>query len=194
MYACSGITCHLHFWQNDRGLLCATAITQGWNRHQIRASTESDVNSGEENSPTAPPRTRACNLLITNPGLYQQDIPAPYHYYQSPLETEQVFMRSLSPLILKAWTKVLMRSSSWRPEQRSWDHHPEGLNKGLDEIIILKAWTKVLMRSSSSRSEQRSLWDHHPEGLNKGLDEIIVLKALTKVLMKSSSWRPEQRS
>ena len=23
------LTCHLHFWQNDQGVLCATAVTQG---------------------------------------------------------------------------------------------------------------------------------------------------------------------
>ena len=27
MYVCSGVTCHLHFWQNDRGLLRATTVT-----------------------------------------------------------------------------------------------------------------------------------------------------------------------
>ena len=32
MYTCLGVTCHLHFWQNDPGLLCATAITLKWNR------------------------------------------------------------------------------------------------------------------------------------------------------------------
>ena len=26
MYACLGVTCHLHFWQNDGGLLCATSM------------------------------------------------------------------------------------------------------------------------------------------------------------------------
>ena len=41
MNACLGITCHLHFWQNYRGLLHATAITQGWNRHRVRVSTQS---------------------------------------------------------------------------------------------------------------------------------------------------------
>ena len=29
MYACLGVTCHLHFWQNDQGLLRANAVTQG---------------------------------------------------------------------------------------------------------------------------------------------------------------------
>ena len=31
VYACLSVTCHLHFWQNDRDLLHATAVTRGWN-------------------------------------------------------------------------------------------------------------------------------------------------------------------
>ena len=34
VYACLAVTCHLHFWQNDRGLLRATATATishvGW--------------------------------------------------------------------------------------------------------------------------------------------------------------------
>ena len=41
VYACLGITCHLHFWQNDQGLLCATVVTRGWNEHWIRVSMQS---------------------------------------------------------------------------------------------------------------------------------------------------------
>ena len=29
VYACLDVTCHLHFWQNDRDLLRATAVTRG---------------------------------------------------------------------------------------------------------------------------------------------------------------------
>ena len=32
VYACLGVTCHLHFWQNDRGLVRATAVTRGVKR------------------------------------------------------------------------------------------------------------------------------------------------------------------
>ena len=41
VYACLGVTCHLHFWQNYRGHLLATALTRGWgwNGHLIRVST-----------------------------------------------------------------------------------------------------------------------------------------------------------
>ena len=30
---CLGVTYHLHFWQNDRDLLRATAVAGGWNRY-----------------------------------------------------------------------------------------------------------------------------------------------------------------
>ena len=44
MHACSAVTCHLHFWQNDWDLLRATAaVTRGWNgfrnKSQHRKST-----------------------------------------------------------------------------------------------------------------------------------------------------------
>ena len=43
VYACLGVTCHLHFWQNDRGPSRATAITRGLNGHRIRVSTQSSL-------------------------------------------------------------------------------------------------------------------------------------------------------
>ena len=62
MYACLGVTCHLHFWQNDRGLLRATAVTRGWKGHRIRISTE-------EKSPAAPAGIRSRILSITSPAF-----------------------------------------------------------------------------------------------------------------------------
>ena len=40
VYACLAVTCHLHFWQNDRDLLHATAVTRGGTDTEIRVSTE----------------------------------------------------------------------------------------------------------------------------------------------------------
>ena len=37
MYVCLGVTCHLHFWQYDRGPLRATAFTRGWNGKSMKA-------------------------------------------------------------------------------------------------------------------------------------------------------------
>ena len=41
VYVCLGVTCHLHCWQNDWGLLHAAAVTRGWKGHRIRVSTQS---------------------------------------------------------------------------------------------------------------------------------------------------------
>ena len=41
VYASLGVTCHLHFWQNNRDFVRATAVTRGWNGHRIRVSTQS---------------------------------------------------------------------------------------------------------------------------------------------------------
>ena len=37
VHACLAVTCHLRFWQNDRGLLRATAVTRGWNGYQNKS-------------------------------------------------------------------------------------------------------------------------------------------------------------
>ena len=37
VYACLAVTFHLHFWQNDRDLLCATVVTRGWNGYRNKS-------------------------------------------------------------------------------------------------------------------------------------------------------------
>ena len=37
VYACLAVTCHLHFWQNDRDLLLATVVTRGWNGYRNKS-------------------------------------------------------------------------------------------------------------------------------------------------------------
>ena len=37
VYVCLAVTCHLHFWQDDRDLLCVTAVTLGWNGYRNRS-------------------------------------------------------------------------------------------------------------------------------------------------------------
>ena len=37
VYACLAVTCHLRCWQNDRGLLRATAVTRGWNGYRNKS-------------------------------------------------------------------------------------------------------------------------------------------------------------
>ena len=37
VYVCLAVTCHLRFWQNDRGLLRATVVTRGWNGYRNKS-------------------------------------------------------------------------------------------------------------------------------------------------------------
>ena len=37
VHACLAVTCHLRFWQNDRDLLRATAVTRGWNGYRNKS-------------------------------------------------------------------------------------------------------------------------------------------------------------
>ena len=37
VYMCLAVTCHLHFWQNDRDRLRATALTRGWNGYRNKS-------------------------------------------------------------------------------------------------------------------------------------------------------------
>ena len=37
VYVCLAVTCHLHFWQNDRDLLRATVVTWGWNGYRNKS-------------------------------------------------------------------------------------------------------------------------------------------------------------
>ena len=67
MPACLAVTFHLHCRQNDRDLLCATAVTRGWNGY--RNESIQKVDPGEGNSPAAPAGTRTRDLLITRPVL-----------------------------------------------------------------------------------------------------------------------------
>ena len=50
VHVCLAVTCHMRFWQNDRDLFRATAVTRGG------ADTESaqKVDPGEESSAAAP--------------------------------------------------------------------------------------------------------------------------------------------
>ena len=66
-YACLAVTCHRHFWQIDRDLLRATAVTRGWNGYRYESAQK--VDSGEENSPAVPAGIQTRDLSITSPAL-----------------------------------------------------------------------------------------------------------------------------
>ena len=61
------VTCLLHFWQNDRGLLHAAAAVGGGMDTEIESAQK--VDPVEENYPVAPAGVQTCNLLIMSPAL-----------------------------------------------------------------------------------------------------------------------------
>ena len=61
---CVAVTCHLHFWHNDRGLLRATAVTQGWNGYRNQ-SQHKKLTLEKKILPPAPAGTRTRDLSIT---------------------------------------------------------------------------------------------------------------------------------
>ena len=65
--ACLAVTCHLHFWQNDRDRLRASAVIRGWNGYRNKKARKAD--SGEQNSPAASAGIRTRDLSITSPAL-----------------------------------------------------------------------------------------------------------------------------
>ena len=74
---CSGVTRHLNFWQNDCGLLRATAVIRGRRGGgRLRGGTDIEpqsaqkANSGEEHFLDAPSADHTRNLSLTSPALW----------------------------------------------------------------------------------------------------------------------------
>ena len=68
---CSGlaVSCHLHFWQNDRNLLRATEVSRGSNEYRNKPESAQKFDLGEENSPAAHARTRTRDRSISSSAL-----------------------------------------------------------------------------------------------------------------------------
>ena len=48
LHVCLAITCHLRFWQNDRDLLRATAVTRGRKEHGNESAQNVDPAEGDD--------------------------------------------------------------------------------------------------------------------------------------------------
>ena len=95
VHACLSVTCHLHFWQNDRGLLRATAVTRRWNGYRNKSQHKK--------------LTPEKNIL---PPLMQGSNPRPFDHEPGALTTE------LSPLPVSligvriTWLELLQVSTA----------------------------------------------------------------------------------
>ena len=108
VYKCLGVTCHLHFLAEWPGsFMCFCGNTGVERTPNIEPAHK--VDSGEENSPSAPAGIRTRNLSITSPALYQQ---ANYSVKIQELTSYWSTGTSLSNSV-----SCLMRGGGW------WDIH-----------------------------------------------------------------------
>ena len=85
---CLTVTCHPHFWRNDRDFLRATAVTRG--RYGYRNKKHRKFDPGEENSLLAPqcrdsnprPFSHETGALITEPFSPAARAYLPLHLYR----------------------------------------------------------------------------------------------------------------
>ena len=84
VYACLAVTCHLHFWQNDRDFLRATVVTRGWNVYRNKSQHRKSTLEKKILPPFQQgfePATFQSRVRCSNHGA----IPAPLHLSASTL-------------------------------------------------------------------------------------------------------------
>ena len=84
VYACLAVTCHLHFWQNDRDFLRATVVTRGWNGYRNKSQHRKSTLEKKILPPFQQgfePATFQSRVQCSN----HWAIPAPRHWYKLPL-------------------------------------------------------------------------------------------------------------
>ena len=88
MYACLAVTCHLHFWQNDRDFLRATVVTRGWNGYRNKSQHRKSTLEKKILPPFQQgfePATFQSRVRCSN----HWAIPAPFYFYF----TQPVYIR-----------------------------------------------------------------------------------------------------
>ena len=96
--ACLAVTCHLHFWQNDRHLLRATAVTLGWNGY--RNKSQHRKSTLEKKIP---------------PLLLQGFEPATFFSHESGALTTELSPLCLSVCLFQSFKRVKVRCLQYIP-------------------------------------------------------------------------------
>ena len=108
VHVCLAVTCRQTFWQNDRVILCATAVTIRWVKYRNK-SQHQKIDLGEENSPAAPVGTRTRDLSIRSPGLYHLTIPTPMRHETARDERDYNFQAVGK--VLRSIVRIMCRNS-----------------------------------------------------------------------------------
>ena len=134
--ACLAVTCHLHFWQNDRALLRATAVTRGWNGYRNK-SQHRQWTLETKILRAAPAGTQTLDLSITSPALKPLNRPV-----QSLLSLDiyvyEAWIQSLDIYVYEAWIQSLLSLDIYVYE--AWIQSLLSL-----DIYVYEAWIQSLL-------------------------------------------------
>ena len=117
VYACLGVTCHLHFWQSDRGLLRAAAVTRGWNGYR---------NKSQHRKLTLEKKILPPLQQGFEPATFRSRVQRSNHWA---IPTPQTMW------IVNSWLRVSVRK---------WSVFRDGL---LDETAVRNFWTALIMQN-----------------------------------------------
>ena len=82
VYACLAVTCHLHFWQNDRDFLRASVVTRGWNGYRNKSQHRKSTLEKKILPPSPRPFNHESGALTTElspPPTVRQSISSSVH-------------------------------------------------------------------------------------------------------------------
>ena len=143
------VTCHLHFWQNDRDFLRATVVTRGWNGYRNKSQHRK---STLENKILPPfqqgfePATFQSRVRCSN----HWAIPAPPSGKAfSPFLTGRMFVR---PNILRTLRRTMIRFLTEHLVRRIWF--------GQSRLYFILNWLvmRCKLRPELAADAQQTAW------------------------------------
>ena len=126
VYACLAVTCHLHFWQNDRDFLRATVVTRGWNGYR---------NKSQHRKLTLEKKILPLFQQGFEPATFQSRVRCSNHWaIPAPLDSSCFSWSPLySRLTVLACNSTWVNSFSWRP--RLLNIHRSGVLTALEWLV-----------------------------------------------------------
>ena len=131
VHACLGVTHCLHFWQNDRDLLHATAVTQGWNRYQTKC---------QHKKLTQEKKILPVLLLLTHPS------------------NGRSVQRQCTRMCMQTDTSQPAAHSPW---STCWHHTPSFATPGSGTSTVIQTWTQQWQSRPSKYLSSRPAHNSH---------------------------------
>ena len=130
VYVCLAVTCHLHFWQNVRDLLRATAVTRGWNGYR---------NKSQRRKLTLEKKILPPLLPALEPGTFRSRIRRSNHLRLSPAPNYRLCWQFLRIHVLI--TKMALRIFTGLSCFCRLIHPKESFGKDVSRVAKSEIWS-----------------------------------------------------